>query len=58
MVSKTKTRIPIIINKVKVDIEQAIVDMALTYRLFEGPLRKKCYLHTAIDVWGVPAIPI
>ena len=41
-----------IIDRVNVDIEQAIVDGALTYRIFEGPLRKKCYLHTAIDVWG------
>jgi opacity protein-like surface antigen len=42
----------LIIDRVDVEIEQAIIDAALTYRLFEGPLRKKCYLHTAIDVWG------
>ena len=41
-----------IFNRVKVDIEQAIVDGTLTYRLFEGPLRKGCYLRTAIDVRG------
>ena len=41
-----------VIDRIDVDIEQAIVDAALTYRIFEGPLRKKCYLHTAIDVWG------
>ena len=41
-----------VIERVKVEIEQAVVDGALTYRIFEGPLRKKCYLHTAIDVWG------
>jgi hypothetical protein len=38
------------INELDVDIEEAIVDGALTYRLFEGPLRKGCYLHTAFDV--------
>jgi hypothetical protein len=41
-----------IIDRVNVDVEQAIVDGALMYRLFEGPLRKGCYLRTALDVWG------
>jgi hypothetical protein len=39
-----------ILQKLDVDLEQAIVDGALVYRLFEGPLRKECYLHTAFDV--------
>jgi len=46
-----KLNIPII-DKVHVKLEHAIIDASLVYRLFEGPLRKKCYLHTAIDVWG------
>jgi hypothetical protein len=41
-----------ILNRVKVDIEQAIVDGVLMYRLFEGPLRKGCYLRTSLDVLG------
>jgi hypothetical protein len=36
--------------KINVDIEQAIVDGMLTYRLFEGPLMEKCYLRTSLDV--------
>jgi len=41
-----------ILDRIDVDIEQAIIDASLTYRIFEGPLRKGCYLHTAIDVKG------
>ena len=48
-----KEELPIpILNRVKVDIEQAIVDGALMYRIFEGPLRKGCYLRTSLDVIG------
>jgi hypothetical protein len=39
-----------ILQKIDVDLKQAIVDGALVYRLFEGPLRKGCYLHTVFDV--------
>ena len=42
--------VPPIIDKIDVDIQQAIVDGALSYRLFEGPLRKGCYLRTTFDV--------
>ena len=41
-----------LIKKLDVDIEQAIVDGTLMYRLFEGPLRKGCYLRTTLDVMG------
>jgi hypothetical protein len=43
---------PPTLDKINVDIEQAIVDGALMYRIFEGPLRKGCYLKTTLDVWG------
>ena len=40
--------------KVKVDIEQAIVDLAVMYRLFKGlPMKKAgCYLPLSLDVWA------
>jgi opacity protein-like surface antigen len=40
--------------KVKVDIEQAIVDLAVSYRLFRGlPMKKQgCYLPLSLDVWA------
>jgi hypothetical protein len=44
--------VPPMLNKLDVEIQQAIVDGALMYRLFEGPLRKGCYLRTTIDVMG------
>ncbi len=42
------------IEKVEVDIEQAVVDLAVMYQLFKGlPMKEQgCYLPLSLDVWG------
>ena len=51
--SDFKTKSPFI-EKVEVDIEQSVVDLAVMYQLFKGlPMKEQgCYLPLSLDVWG------